>query len=852
MLIPTARHGPAVAGLVAALLLSVLAVVPVAANTTAQSLPFVQDWTNTGLITTDDNWNAVPGIVGYRGDSLAVTGTDPQTVLVDDLVVDVNANKGDPASFDVGGVAEFELTNPVVALRGSTTARAPYLTLALNTTGQTNVKVAYDLRDIDDSANNAFQQVALQYRVGTTGTYTNLPAGYVQDATTGPSLATLVTPVNVTLPAAANNQPVVDVRIITTDAPGIDEWVGVDNISVTSTPPDTAPTVTSTSPANDAIDVAVDANLQVTFSEPVDVGASGFDVSCAGSGTHPATVSGGPTTFTLDPATDFAGSEDCTLTIVASQVTDQDTNDPPDAMASDVVVGFTTVAPPDDAPTVTSTTPADSAADVAVDADLSVTFSEPVDVADGGFGLACDTSGAHPVAVAGGPTAFTLDPTTDFATSEGCSLTILGSHVTDQDTDDPPDAMADDVIVSFDTVAPPDEAPTVAATTPSDGDGVAVARRRGCDGRSLVGWRDGIERHDHVVRHGVRRVVRVLVRDVRAEDRQAATLARREVGGRIERECRRPAGHGHGVRPARVTSQPEPPVSHVDRLAERHRQVRVDGDIGRAIGRGRGRHGRRMSGGAAVVNPTTTSLAMASGGSFVSWSVTCDATTVRVQSSLPAKSVGGIEGEGRRAATGGRRMGAASGARDAEPRTRDIHGLAERDLQVRVEGDVDRAIGGRRAGDRRRRIGRGGRDGDVVDADPLIGPGCVRGDDPDVHDRLVVRGGRQGDVDGRDERRDARPGRRVLYVAGRQVRVGPRRADPILERDLLEGVVGGVVDVAQVVGDLDVGLARRVQGQGEVRGASRRRSLERDDRIGELELGHAARRRSWPDRSGSH
>jgi hypothetical protein len=152
----------AAAGLVGALLLSVLAVIPVAANTTAQTLPLTQSWSNTGLITTDDNWNAVPGIVGYRGDSLAVTGTDPQTVLVDNLVVDVNANQTDPANFDVGGVAEFELANPVVALRGSTTARAPYLTLALNTTGQTNVKVAYDLRDIDDSANNAFQQVALQ------------------------------------------------------------------------------------------------------------------------------------------------------------------------------------------------------------------------------------------------------------------------------------------------------------------------------------------------------------------------------------------------------------------------------------------------------------------------------------------------------------------------------------------------------------------------------------------------------------------------------------------------------------------------------------------------------------------
>ena len=471
MLIPTARHGPAVAGLVGALLLSVLAVVPVAANTTAQSLPFTQDWTNTGLITTANNWSGVPGVSGFLGANIAVTGADPQQVTVDGGALTVVANQTDPAGLGQGGVAEFELANPVVAIKGSSTADAPSIVISVNTTGLTNIHVAYHLRDVDGSPNNAFQQIALQYRLALTGSFTNVPAGYVADATSGPSEASLVTPVSVTLPAAANNQPVVQMRVITTDAPGTDEWVGIDDISVTGVPPDTAPSVTSTSPSNGAIDVALDANLQVTFSEPVDVGGSGFDVSCAGSGTHPATVSGGPTTFTLDPATDFAGSEDCTLTIVASQVTDQDTNDPPDAMASDVVVEFTTAAPPDDAPTVTSTMPADSAADVAVDADLSVTFSEPVDVADGGFGLACDTSGAHPVAVAGGPTTFTLDPTTDFATGEGCSLTILASHVTDQDTDDPPDAMADDVIVSFDTVAPADVAPTVAATTPSDGDG---------------------------------------------------------------------------------------------------------------------------------------------------------------------------------------------------------------------------------------------------------------------------------------------------------------------------------------------------------------------------------------------
>ena len=44
--------------------------------------------------------------------------------------------------------------------------------------------------------------------------------------------------------------------------------------------------------------------------------------------------------------------------------------------------------------------------------------------------------------------------------------------------------------------------------------------------------------------------------------------------------------------------------------------------------------------------------------------------------------------------------------------------------------------------------------------------------------------------------------------AGREVRVGAGRADAVLERDRLDGVVGGAVDVAQVVGDVDVGRAR--------------------------------------------
>jgi len=199
------------------------------------TIPFFQDWSNTALISADDDWTRVPGIVGYRGDGLTgTTGVDPQIVVAESLPVDVNANRLNPDNFTTGGVAEFEIGDPTIALQGSGTARAPNLVLQLDTTGNNGILVSYDLRDIDGSIDNATQPVALQYRLGSTGLFINIPAAFVPDATTGPGLANQVTHVTVLLPAAANNQPLVQIRFITTDASGSDEWVGIDNISVTS------------------------------------------------------------------------------------------------------------------------------------------------------------------------------------------------------------------------------------------------------------------------------------------------------------------------------------------------------------------------------------------------------------------------------------------------------------------------------------------------------------------------------------------------------------------------------------------------------------------------------------------
>ena len=130
------------------------------------------------------------------------------------------------------------------------------------------------------------------------------------------------------------------------------EWNGFandtfDGLGFHSIADDEAPRVDTTSPAAGATDVAVDANITLTFNEDVAVAGSWFDILCTTSGAHTAVASGGPRTFTLDPDADFAPDESCTTTIEAAQVSDLDTTDPPDTMTADFGWSFQTVAPPD-------------------------------------------------------------------------------------------------------------------------------------------------------------------------------------------------------------------------------------------------------------------------------------------------------------------------------------------------------------------------------------------------------------------------------------------------------------------------------------------------------------------------
>ena len=138
-----------------------------------------------------------------------------------------------------------------------------------------------------------------------------------------------------------------------------------------------------------ATDTAVNANLTILFSEAVNVTGNGSRSSARISGMRNVSdtaVTGGPINFTINPTTDFASADNCTATVFAAQVGDQDANDPPDTMAANHVFTFVM----DAAPAVTTTLPAAGVDNLATNIDLTITFSEPVNVTGTGSRSSAD------------------------------------------------------------------------------------------------------------------------------------------------------------------------------------------------------------------------------------------------------------------------------------------------------------------------------------------------------------------------------------------------------------------------------------------------------------------------------
>ena len=245
------------------------------------------------------------------------------------------------------------------------------------------------------------------------------------------------------------------IRWTDTDASSSDDGLAVDSFSLT--PVDTAPTVNSTTPANSATNVPVNSNVVINFSESVSATASAFSIQCPTGSPQTFAQSASPnSSFTLTPTSPLPYNTVCTVTVVANQITDTDANDPPDQMASDFVFSFTTANLVDTAPTVSSTTPANGATNVAVDSNIVINFSESVTATASAFSVQCPTGSPQSFAQSASPSStFTLNPNSDLPYSTTCTVTVAASQISDTDTNDPPDQMASDYSFSFTTSNPP-------------------------------------------------------------------------------------------------------------------------------------------------------------------------------------------------------------------------------------------------------------------------------------------------------------------------------------------------------------------------------------------------------------
>ncbi len=246
--------------------------------------------------------------------------------------------------------------------------------------------------------------------------------------------------------------------------------MAANSVSVFSTIENTdiAPALESSYPSNGDVNIDLDRSISLVFTEPVNLDDGSVEISCSRSGGHTFELSGGTTSYQIDPILNFTYDEDCTLLLTAEKIKDEDIIDPPDEMLADQVIAFSTVHQPDQPPSIISSLPSNQADSVALNSSILFEFSEPVTLGDNWASLTCTTSGSHPFDISNEGLVYTLNPQSDFVINESCLVHIYSMSIKDTDVDDPPDGMDADIIIEFDTITPEDEAPSVVSTTPQN------------------------------------------------------------------------------------------------------------------------------------------------------------------------------------------------------------------------------------------------------------------------------------------------------------------------------------------------------------------------------------------------
>jgi hypothetical protein len=198
-------------------------------NPTAQSLPYTQDFS--GLATSSTTYPA-----GWQGWTIS---TSPGAAFnTGGPTADRTLIASSTAATTSGDVHNY---NGKIGFLNSGSLDLT-LVLSINTTGLSNITTRFDIMTIrnpyDGGSNTRINEVTLQYRVGTSGTWTSL-AGIEYQNNTTIQTGSVTTPQNsvrrtITLPSACNNQSIVQLRWASRQVSGAGSRpsFAIDNVSI--------------------------------------------------------------------------------------------------------------------------------------------------------------------------------------------------------------------------------------------------------------------------------------------------------------------------------------------------------------------------------------------------------------------------------------------------------------------------------------------------------------------------------------------------------------------------------------------------------------------------------------------
>lgn len=187
-------------------------------NPAAVSLPF--------SLTSQSTATLPAGVAVHRFSSVPLTRT------VSPASSDLPTAGNVPGGFNAGW---YFLGNDGIGLLASSSIGAGAIVVAINTTGLTNINVSWVCKTILNQASRD-NSMALQYRIGTTGNFTDIGTTSTYSST-GKANGDVSPTFTETLPTLAENQPVVQVRWIfweSNTATGARDKISVDDISISN------------------------------------------------------------------------------------------------------------------------------------------------------------------------------------------------------------------------------------------------------------------------------------------------------------------------------------------------------------------------------------------------------------------------------------------------------------------------------------------------------------------------------------------------------------------------------------------------------------------------------------------